>query len=173
MPAVRMKFSCTNGSRMGKGNTSNAVASSLKQKVPKIDRPEVKQDISDEDWQSFEAEWKRFKRCTEMRNEEVADQLFQCCDMSLMRLLLKVNPDIIEEGEDALMMVMKHMAFLYVATFVRRTKLLSTRQVQGQTLGNFTLMFGPPLLHVNTASNAHTLSAMEIVQRVLWTTLQW
>ena len=36
------------------GNTSKAVASSSKQKVPKIDSPEVKQDIYDEDWQSFE-----------------------------------------------------------------------------------------------------------------------
>ena len=86
----------TSHSQNHQGNTSKAVASSSKQKVPKIDRPEVKQDISDEDWQSFEAEWKRFKRCTEMRNEEVADQLFQCCDKLLKRLLLKENPDIIE-----------------------------------------------------------------------------
>ena len=104
----------TSHSQNHQGTTSNAVASSSKQKVPKIDRQEVKQDLSDEDWQSFEAEWKRFKRCTEMRNEEVADQLFQCCDKSLMRLLLKENPDIIEKGEDALMMAMRRMAVLHV-----------------------------------------------------------
>ena len=33
-----------------------------KQKTPKIDRPEIKQDISDEEWQSFETEWFRFKK---------------------------------------------------------------------------------------------------------------
>ena len=93
-----------------------------------------------------------------MRNEEVAGQLFQCCDKSLMRLLLKENPDIIEEGEDALMMAMKRMAVLHVATSVRRTKLLS--KYTGRLSGNFMLMFEPPLLHVNTASNAHTLAAM-------------
>ena len=54
-----------------------------------------------------------------------------------MRLLLKENPDIIEEGEDALMMAMKRMAVLHVATSVRRTKLLSTRQVHGQTFREF------------------------------------
>ena len=37
---------------------------STKQRVPKIDRPELKQDVNDEEWQSFEAEWRRFKRCT-------------------------------------------------------------------------------------------------------------
>ena len=34
-----------------------------KQRLPKIDRPELKQDISYEDWATFESEWKRFKRC--------------------------------------------------------------------------------------------------------------
>ncbi len=117
----------TSHSQNHRGNSSTT-ATSTKQKVPKIDRPEVKQDISDEDWQSFEAEWRRFKRCTEMRNEEVADQLFQCCDKSLKRLLMKENPDIIEEGEDALIKAMKRMAVLHVATSVRRTNLLSARQ---------------------------------------------
>ena len=51
-----------------------------KQRVLKIDRPELKQDVNDEEWQSFEAEWRRFKRCTAMSPDEVADQLFQCCE---------------------------------------------------------------------------------------------
>ena len=126
----------TSHSQNHKGNSSPA-ATSTKQKVPKIDRPEVKQDISDEDWQSFEAEWRRFKRCTEMRNEEVADQLFQCCEKSLKRLLLKENPDVIEAGEDTLIKAMKRMAVLHVATSVRRTNLLSARQDHGQTFREF------------------------------------
>ena len=73
------------------------------QKVPKIDRQELKQDISDEEWQSFEAEWRRFKHCTEMSRSEVPDQLFQCCEQSLARLLLKEDPKIIESGEDAVL----------------------------------------------------------------------
>ena len=44
--------------------------------VPKIDRPELKQNVDDEKWQSFEAEWHRFKRCTAMSPDKVADQLF-------------------------------------------------------------------------------------------------
>ena len=60
-----------------------------KQRVPKIDRPELKQDVNDEEWQSFEAEWRGFKLCTAMSPDEVADQLFQCCESSLSKLLLK------------------------------------------------------------------------------------
>ena len=70
-----------------------APRTATKQKVPRIDRPELKQDVSDEDWQTFEAEWRRFKRCTEMSDDEVPDQLFQCCEKSLARLLLKEDPE--------------------------------------------------------------------------------
>ena len=112
-------------------------AAATKQKTPKIERPEVKQDISDEEWQSFESEWTRFKRCTEMSAEEVADQLFQCCDRPLKRLLIKENPEIIEEGEDALMGAIKQMAVLHVATSVRRTNLLAAKQAHGQTFRQF------------------------------------
>ena len=48
-------------------------APTTKQRMPKIDRPELKQDTTDEDWLTFEAEWKRFKRCTHITPDEVAD----------------------------------------------------------------------------------------------------
>ena len=31
-------------------------------RMPKVDRPELNQDITDEDWESFTEEWNRFKR---------------------------------------------------------------------------------------------------------------
>ena len=62
---------------------------SAKQKVPRIDRPVLKQDISDKEWYSFEADWTRFKRCTDIPEGDIANQLFQCCEQSLTRLLLK------------------------------------------------------------------------------------
>ena len=36
------------------------------QKLPPIMRPEVKQDISEEDWDAFIVEWTNFKRCTNL-----------------------------------------------------------------------------------------------------------
>ena len=101
------------------------------------DRPELKQDIKDEEWYSFEAEWRRFKCCMDIRMAEVADQLFQCCDRHLSRLLLKENPDIIEAGEEALMVAMKKMAVIQIATSVRRTNLLVTKQEHGQSFREF------------------------------------
>ena len=106
-------------------------------KPPQIARPEVKQDISAEEWYSFLEKWKRFKRITDLPNDEVADQLLQCCERPLSRLLLKENPLIVEEGETALIEAIKRMAVLQVAISVRRTKLLSMRQEPGQMFREF------------------------------------
>ena len=57
------------------------------------------------------AEWKRYKRITNLPDSEFADQLFQCCERPLARLLLKENPDIIEEGEQALTEAIKNMLY--------------------------------------------------------------
>ena len=108
-----------------------------KQRLPKIDRPELKQDISYEDWATFESEWKRFKRCTKMDPTEVADQLFQCCERPLQRLLLKEDSNIIEEGEVALLQAMKKMAVIQIATSVRRANLLSHKQDHGEPFREF------------------------------------
>ena len=110
---------------------------SAKQKVPRIDRPVLKQDISDEEWYSFEADWTRFKRCTDIPEGDIADQLFQCCEQSLARLLLKENPDVVSGGEAALKTAIKKMAVLHIATSVRRTNLLATKQVHGQSFREF------------------------------------
>ena len=57
-----------------------------KVKQPKVDRPELSQDISDEDWETFHEEWLRFKRSLyspSTTQSEVTDQLLQCCQQSL------------------------------------------------------------------------------------------
>jgi len=102
-----------------------------------MDRPVLTQDISDEEWQTFEVEWKRFKRLTQIPDDSLADQLIECCEKSLSRLLLKENPSIVEAGEVALLCAMKKMAVLHVATTVRRTNLMTMKQEHGQTFREF------------------------------------
>ena len=106
-------------------------------KAPQIPRPELKQDISAEDWYSFKEEWNRFKRIIAVPDDEVGDQLFQCCERNLGRLLLKENPRIIESGEQALLEAMKKMAVLQIAKSVRRTKVLTSKQDHGQLFREF------------------------------------
>ena len=100
----------------------------VKQKLPPITRPTVKQDIDEEEWVTFVEEWNRFKRCTTIPQGSVADQLFQCCERSLGRLLIKENPEIISEGEEELLKAIKQMAVIHIATSVRRNNLLQSKQ---------------------------------------------
>lgn len=74
----------------------------VKQKLSSITRPTVKQDIDEEEWVIFVEEWNRFKRCTTISESSVADQLFQYCERSFGRLLIKENPEIISESKEEL-----------------------------------------------------------------------
>ena len=107
------------------------------QKLPPIQRPEVKQDISEEDWDAFMVEWTNFKRCTNLPSTNITDQLYQCCERSLARLLIKEQPDIVMKDEDTLLDAMKRLSVIKVATSVRRSKLLSTRQSHGEGFREF------------------------------------
>lgn len=112
-------------------------APTTKQKLPPIERPKLKQDVTEEEWDSFNQEWKRFSRCTDIPTGQEADQLFDCCERSLGRLLLKEDPSIIAAGEAALLEAMKKMAVIKIATSIRRTKLLSLKQEHGQAIREF------------------------------------
>ena len=112
-------------------------ATSTKQKIPPIPRPEIKQDVNEEDWETFVQEWYHFKRCTDIPAANIADHLFQCCERGLGRLLIRENPGIIAEGEENLLEAIKKMAVIKVATGVRRAKLLNSKQDHGESFREF------------------------------------
>ena len=106
-------------------------------RAPKIERPVLKQDISDEDWDMFKAEWSRFKRCFNFTAEEAKDQLFQCCQRSLQSLLLRIEPNLCDRSEQDMLESMKSMAVLHLASTVRRTGLIAMQQARGQSMREF------------------------------------
>ena len=107
------------------------------QKLPPIQRPEIKQDITEEDWATFVAEWEHFKRCTRISSTSMADHLYQCCEKSLAKLVIRADPEIISKGEEVLLAGIKQLAVIKVATCVRRTNLLATRQSFGEKFREF------------------------------------
>ncbi len=60
-----------------------ARVATTKQKLPPMERPILKQDVTEEEWDSFNQDWKRFSRCTDIPAGQVADQLFDCCERGL------------------------------------------------------------------------------------------
>ena len=120
-------------------SSSQASASAQGQRLPRIPRPEIKLDVSEEDWISFLAIWKNFKKSTgiiEGSTEEV-DHLYQCCDKNLARLLIREEPDILNKKENDLLEAMKRLAVIKIATSVRRTNLLSMKQQHAESFREY------------------------------------
>ena len=107
------------------------------QKLPPIPRPELALDVSEEDYCSFVVKWSNFKKCTGIAQDSYAEQLFQCCEKNLMKLLIRSQPDIVSKGEDNLMKAMKDLAVVKVATSARRAQLLASKQAPGESIREF------------------------------------
>ena len=51
----------------------------------KIKRPTLNEDIQEEDWRFFILRWERYKKTTELKEEEVVQQLMDCCSEDLQK----------------------------------------------------------------------------------------
>ena len=60
-----------------------ATENSCTVKPEKPRRPEVSEDISDEDWQYFLYRWDCYKRSAGLKGEDIVLQLLQCCSETL------------------------------------------------------------------------------------------
>ena len=107
------------------------------QKPPPIPRPVIEQDVSEEDWTSFISEWENYKRCTKLADDQLAGQLYHCCEKSLARLILREQPNIVSQGEQPLLASIKSLAVVKIATSVRRTNLLAMKQSHGESFREY------------------------------------
>ena len=58
-------------------------------KPPSIPRPEIKQDVNEEDWESVVSEWGNSKRYNDIPDDQIAIQLLACCEKGLSRLVVR------------------------------------------------------------------------------------
>ena len=72
--------------------TATAVGVAKKQKAPKIDRPTINQDCTEEDWAVSGRRWDLFKSGTALHPSQVIPQLITCCETELESALLRNDP---------------------------------------------------------------------------------
>ena len=101
---------------------------SAKQKPPKIDRPQIGKDSSEEVWNTFLTRWTMFKDSTQLSDSETLRQLFQCCDEELGDAILKGHSDAVKSSETELMRIIKQLAVIPVSVVVRRSDFIGTKQ---------------------------------------------
>ena len=92
--------------------------SSKKQKPPKLDRPHIGLDSSEETWNVFITRWKMFTDSSELTQVESVRQLFHCCEEDLGDKVLKGQPDAVSGTEQQLLEIIKKLAVVPVAISV-------------------------------------------------------
>ena len=112
-------------------------ADTHRQKPPKLNRPSISKGISEEDWSTVSRKWDIFKSSTNIPQDQLSTQLWQCCDEELTSELFRDIPNISTIGEANLLASIKQLAVLSVATCVRKTELFSLRQERDQRIRSF------------------------------------
>ena len=109
-------------------NNVHINANSSKLKPPKMDRPRIGRDCSEEGWNIFRQKWTIFKDSMELTEVEKSRQLYQCCEEDLGDAILRGHEDIVNLNEQELLKMIKQLAVVPVSVVVRRTDFLSTKQ---------------------------------------------
>ena len=103
-------------------------------KLPPIPRPEIRQDVSEEDWATFLTEWEHFKRCAEIPDARVSEHLLYCCETSLKRLVVREDADVVSMGEEELKAAIKRLAVIKIAkVFAAPTCSLPSRNMENHS----------------------------------------
>ena len=95
-----------------------------KQKPPKLERPRIGKESSEETWNVFYTRWTLFVRGTAMTTEETVQQLFECCSEDLGDDILRGHPNSVSGTVEELLEVIKKLSVLPVAISVRRSELI-------------------------------------------------
>lgn len=103
-----------------------------KQRPPKIDRPVIRKDTSEEDWNTFVKKWNLFKRVTDIHNAQMTTHLWQCCNPDLGVELFKDIQDIATTTDASLLDSIKKLAVVSIAASVRRTEFLFIRTMENR-----------------------------------------
>ena len=117
--------------------TVHSTAPSPVHNAPKLERPRIDMGISAEDWQLFENRWELFKKSSNIPPEHLSTQLFQCATQQLGDATLRLERDVSKKSEKDLLLSMKSLAVIPVATMVRRAELLAMRQNRGEPFRSF------------------------------------
>ena len=118
-------------------NVHVAGNSATKQRPPKLDRPSIGKESSEEVWNTFKTRWQMFKRGTHLSADDTVQQLFQCCEEDLGDAILKSYATAVSGTEQQLLEAIKQLAVIPVAISVKRTELLSLQQDRGENGRSF------------------------------------
>lgn len=104
---------------------------------PKLERPTIDVGVSIEEWNIFVRRWEVFRSESDIDGPSIPSQLFQFAGPTLGDSLLKANPHVTSQPLEDLLLAMRSLAVIPVATCVLRTELLQMHQERDEAFRAF------------------------------------
>lgn len=121
----------------GLGHAAPPSAPQVGVRGPTLNRPQINVGVSVEEWNVFVRRWEVFRTGAGIDIASAPSQLFQCAGTELGDSILKANPHAISSTLAVLMLEMRSLAVIPIATGVLRTELLQMRQERDESFRAF------------------------------------
>ena len=106
-------------------------------RVPKVDRPPLNDNISEETWNAFLQSWEIFVRGNNVSENDKTVQLYSCCDLALKAKVTAIHSNILDEPVQNVLDILKTITVTPVAKTVKRNALLQMHQDADESIRTF------------------------------------
>ena len=113
------------------GSHNAAQPAQPQRRPPKVNRPVLKDNISEETWNAFVQSWDIFVQGNGISVAEQTVQLYSSCDMALKAKLTAMNENIVQAPVQEVLELLKNITVTPVALTVKRSELLQFHQDAG------------------------------------------
>ena len=101
---------------------------------PKVDRPILVDNLTEESWNAFKQSWDIFVQVNDVYLADQTVQLFSCCDSQLKAKVTAIENNILSKDFDTMLDLVKNLAVIPVAVSVKRNDLLRMHQDDGELI---------------------------------------
>ncbi len=119
------------------GHAHGNPQAATRKRAPKVDRPELADDIEEEEWNNFHQNWRIFVQANGIDEADIAVQLYSCCNSSLKPKLFAIHHDFLDRPVVELLPLLKKLTVIPVSRTVKTNELLQLRQDAGESIRTF------------------------------------
>ena len=119
------------------GHSGNSAPVEVNRRAPRVERPLLTDNISEENWNGFLKGWKIFVQANGVVAGDQPIHLFACCDNDLRAKVTCTNENVLESSVDQMLELFHSLAVVPVAISVQRSELLQIPQSPGESIRTF------------------------------------
>ena len=118
-------------------HTQNVAQPAQQRRPPRVERPVLKDNITEETWNAFVQSWEIFVQGNGIPVAEQTVQLYSACDMALKAKLTAMNESVVQAPVQEVIDLLKNITVTPVALTVKRSELLQIHQDAGEKVRAF------------------------------------